>query len=606
MTLKRVLLRVAAVAGVGVLVAAGTVVALVALYPQPLIEGYAARSLDRHLTFGNLRIGWGSPLTIEARDVRLSNPPWANDPDMFHADYVSAEVDIDALWQGVVRFRRLRMEKPVVLLERGPDDQRNWRFPSHGGAAGGGFAIVPKTRAQFPTLLNFALRDGAVILRSPGRSDIHIDLYTLAIRAADDDKPAQLTVDGAYNGAPVRLNADTDSFVQMRGSAPFQAKVSIAAAPGSVNFNGTLQEPVDFDGVQGTLDIDAQNVGDLLKIFGAGVPAAFSLKLAGPFEKTGDHWQITHGDGHLPAGNFNGDVMLDEGARGQADALKLNLAFDRLDATTLAAGMRTSGGPMSLQPDPAPGATFDATLAAQTLVYHQFRLVDFRLHGRTQPSDVAVDALSFKFAGGNVEGDVSMKGDEKGGTLAVNAVAAALDASQVFELLGGDKNEIGGGIDGRLAMTMSGATTADGLKHSQGQAVVAMVQGKLSRDLIERASTDIRTLFRAGTGDAPLSCLVGVAEMKDGVATIGPLRLRAATTTFVAGGRADLTDDRVDLTVNSTGGGLFAAKLPLHVTGTFSKLGVHPQLGATVPRADAERNLPPGMRDLIEHNPCLR
>ena len=606
--MKRVLLRVAAVIGVGVLVAAGTVVVLVASYPQPLIEWYAARSLDRRLSFASLKIGWGNPVTVEARDIRLSNAPWAPEPDMFSADYLAGDLDTDALWRGVMRWRRLRVEKPVVLLERGPDNQRNWRFPGSGGPATG-FAVVPKNRTQFPILLNFVMHNGAVILRSPGHQDIRIDFYNLGIRAPADDKPAQLTVDSAYNGAALRLNADTDSFVQLRdGTTPFGASLSIAAAPGTINFKGTLQEPVDFKGARGTLEVDAQNLGDLLKIFGAGVPAAFPLRLAGPFEKTGDHWQITHGDGHLAAGNFNGDVALDEGARGQPDAVAVNLAFDRLDVATLLAGTRTSSDkPISLQPEPMPGALFDATLAAQTLVYDRLRFTDVKVHGRTKPSDVAVDALSFKFAGGTVEADASARGVGTGGAVALNATAAALDAGQIVEILGGDKKEIAGQLDGRVTLDMRGETAADGLKHSRAQAVLAMVQGTVSRDLIERASTNLLTLFRAGEGDAPLSCLLGVAEMKDGVVAIGPFRLRTPTTTFLAGGRADLVTDHVDLNIRSSGGGVFALKLPLQVTGSFQKLKAKPLLGTAPPiRETADHDLPPGMRALIEHNPCLR
>jgi uncharacterized protein involved in outer membrane biogenesis len=604
---RRALVRISTVAAVGVLVAAATVATLVVLYPQPLIEWYAAKSLDRRLSFASLKIGWGNPVTIEARDIRLSNASWAPEPDMFRADYLAGELDSDALWQGVLRWRRLRVEKPVVLLERGPDNARNWRFPGSGGPATG-FAVVPKTRTQFPILLNFAMRNGAVILRAPGRQDLRIDFYNLGIRAPADDKPAQLTVDGAYNGTALRLTADTDSFVQLRdGTTPFGASVSVATAPGTINFKGSLQEPVDFDGARGTLEVDAQNLGDLLKIFGAGVRAPFPLRFAGPFEKTGDHWQIARGDGHLPAGNFNGDVALDEGGRGQPDAVTMNLAFDRLDATTLLAGTQGSGKPMSLQPDPAPGALFDATIAAQSLVYNQLRLSDVRAHGRTRPGEIALDSMSFKFAGGTVETDGWVRGTDTGGEVALTATAAALDAGHIVEFLGGDKGELSGLLDARLALEMHGDTVADGLKHSRGQAVLAMVQGKVSRDLVERASTNLLTLFRAGEGDAPLSCLVGVAQMTDGVVALGPLRLRTPTTTFLAGGRADLVTDRVELNIRSSGGGVLALKLPLQITGSFQKLDAKPLLGAAPPiRETPDRDLPPGMRGLIEHNACLR
>ena len=35
----------------------------------------------RRLSFGALRIAWGNPVTVEARDVRLANASWGSAPD---------------------------------------------------------------------------------------------------------------------------------------------------------------------------------------------------------------------------------------------------------------------------------------------------------------------------------------------------------------------------------------------------------------------------------------------------------------------------------------------------------------------------------------------
>lgn len=610
MSLRRVLLRVAAVLGGAVLVAAGAVAVLVVWYPQPVAEWYAAHALGRQLSFGSLRINWGNPLIVEARDIRLANAPWAGTPYMFQADYMTAAVDTDALFHGVLRYRALRMEKPVLFLERNDKGDRNWRLAGTGGGADGGFAIVPKTRTQFPILLDFAMRNGAVVLRRPNSRDIRIDFYTLRILTRGDDQPVQLAVDGAYNGAALRLNADTHSFLELRnGTVPFGANISIAAAPGTVDFNGTLAEPLDFEGVRGPLKVDAQNLRDLLKIFDAGAPLAFPLRIAGPFEKTGEHWQITRGDGHMPAGVFNGDVALDEGDHGAPDAITLDLAFDRLDATTLLAGQTSSNDPIALQPDTQPGAVFDAKLAAQTLVYEKFRLTAFKAHGRTQPGNVSVDDLSFKFAGGTVEGGGSARAVPDGGDVAANAVAVALDASQVLEILGEDQRELKGLVDGRVTLSMEGPTLSEALKHSHGAAVVAMTQGRVSRDLVERASLDLRSLFRSGQEDARLTCLLGVAEMKDGMATIGTVRLRTPEATLIAGGRVDLVAGHVDLTIRSERGSIFALKVPLHLSGTLQKVAIRPALGSAPPVVNGEaviQRLSPGLRELAAGNPCLR
>lgn len=608
MGLKRALLRLAAVLGVGVLVIAGTLAVLIVVYPQPIIEWDAARTLGRRLSFGSLHVIWGNPLTIEAQDVRLDNPPWADAPYMFHADYLSAQIDMAALWHGVLRYKRLRIEKPVLLLERKPGVPPNWRFPGASGPVRGGLALVPKDRTQFPSLPDLVLRNGMLILRRLGGYDIRINFYTLAVHAAGDDQPAHLAVDGAYNGAQVQLKADTDSFAQMRdGTQPFGASFTISTAPGTLDFKGTLTKPLDFDGVHGTMDIDAQNLGDLLKMFGATEPVPFALHFAGPFDKTGGHWQITQGDGHMPAGTFKGNVALDEGDHGKPDAITADLAFDRLDATMLLASRGTGSGPVALQPDADPGAVFDAKLAAHELVYNKLRLADVKLHGRTQPGAVSFDAASAKFAGGVVDGSGAVRASPAGGDITVDAAATALDASQVANILGGQNSDLTGQLDGRLTLALSGPTLAAALKHSQGQAVVSMTQGRVSRDLLERASVDLRTLFRSGEGSAPLTCLLGVAALRDGVAVIGPLRLRTPSTTLVAGGRVDLVTDRVDLVVRSAGGGFFALKVPLRISGSLSKIAAKPALGAALPPLRPENtDLGPGLRELADGNSCLR
>lgn len=608
MGLKRALLRLAAVAGVGVLVAAGTLVVLIVVYPQPIIEWDAARTLGRRLSFGSLHVGWGNPLTIEAQDIRLDNPPWADEPYMFHADYLSAQIDMAALWHGVLRYKRLRIEKPVLLLERKAGVPPNWRFPGAGGPGRGGLALVPKDRTQFPSLSDFVLRNGMLILRRLGAYDIRINFYTLRIGAPADDQPAHLSVDGAYDGAPVHLSADTGSFVQMRDAKqPFGASFSIQTAPGTLDFKGTLTKPLDFDGVHGTMQIDAQNLGDLLKLFGATEPVPFALHLAGAFDKTGEHWQITQADGHMPAGGFKGTLALDEGDHGKPDAITADLAFDRLDATTLLAGRGTGGGPIALEPDTNPGAVFDAKLKAHELVYNKLRLTDVDLHGRTQPGAVSVDNLTFNVAGGGIEGSGAAHATPAGGDITLDASATALDAGQLAGLLGGHSGDLTGQVDGRLNLALSGPTLADALKHSQGQAVLSMTQGRVSRDLLERASVDLRTLFRAGEGSAPLTCLLGVAALRDGVAAVGPLRLRTPSTTLVAGGRVDLVGDRIDLVVRSAGGSFFALKVPLRISGSLSKITARPALGADLPPLRPENvDLGPGLRQLADGNSCLR
>ncbi len=530
--MRRWLIRIAALVAATIVVAIAAVIALVVIEPRPAVEFFASQSLDRRVTASNIKIGWGKPLTVEISNLRVANPSWASEPDMIRIEYFSADIDTDSLWHGVMRYNRLRIEKARVLLERGAGEARNWRFPG-GGSAEGGLAVVPKNRTQFPTLIDLALRNGQIVMRAPQRRDIRIDFHTLTARTRADDQPVRLAVDGAYNAAPVRMTIDTDPVTRLRDrSVPFGAKVSIGTVPGSIDFTGTLVEPLDFEGVHGDLRIDAQNTGDLLKIFSADLPAAFSLRIAGAFDKQGEHWQIATAKGNVAGSDFTGAVALTEGGRGEPDDVVTTLAFNHLFLQPLLGkGSDDPNKPrgleaISLKPEDKPGITGDARITAAQFIYGSGELADFALEARSRPGELTIGKLAFDFAGGRIEGSGGTRSAGTAGRAAADVAFAGLDADQLVQLLKGPPGQLAGRVNGRAVLEMTGTTAKDGLQQSSGEAVLAMAQGQVARDLVEKASTDLRTLFRKGEGVAQLSCLVGYVELENGRATIAPLRLR--------------------------------------------------------------------------------
>ena len=155
--------------------------------------------------------------------------------------------------------------------------------------------------------------------------------------------------------------------------------------------------------------------------------------------------------------------------------------------------------------------------------------------------------------------------------------------------------------------------TLKALAASRGEAVLAMSGGRVARELLEQASTDLRAIFRKGEGSVAITCLLGVGTLRDGVATIAPLRLRTPDATLIGGGQIDLVKQRVDLTVKSEDeASIFALGVPLHVTGGFAKVAVEPALGSSASWLDAPqrneptRRLAPALQPLAARNPCLR
>ncbi len=613
----RLLAIVLGLLGIIVVLGGIAVAALLTIDFRPIIERDASRALQRRLAIGGLEIGWGNPLRLELRDVRLANMPGGSEPDMLTIGHLAADIDVWPLLHGVLRYDRLRLERARILLERDASGAPNWRIGASGAPAASGFALVPKNRTQFPTLLDLVAQSSTLVYRVPQHPDLTLTFNELRVRSAGDDQKVTLALTGDYNGVAARVDVSGGSFATMRDAAiPYPAEVTLEAGPATSSFKGTVTEPLDFDGVKGMLELDTPSLGEALKIVGAAFPVDVPFHLAGAFDKTGEHWHLGGAKGALASSSLAGTLDLTEGPRGGADALALDLTFPLLDLKPLIAGSGggTGSGGTSLRLDEHPGITIDARISTKLLANGTLRLADVTFEGATKPGAATVRALSFALAGGEVTAKGSAQSVPGGGSrIAADLTLSGAEAEPLLHLLGAEPGQVTGRVDGGVALEMTGATLGEALPTSGGQAVLAMSRGKIARSLVEKASTDLHALFRTGQGFAQISCLIGIAAIEKGVALVSPLRLRTPETTFAGGGTIGLATQRLDLTVKTEGTGLsvFALKLPLHIGGTLSQPAIGPQLGAAIglaaaTRATTAQHLVPALQPTAAGNPCLR
>src|SRR4051794_40270236 len=105
------LLVVALLAGAGVLW-------MMSLDYRSLAERKGSEALGRSVTGGALKIGGGDPLPVELRALRIANAPGGPRPEMVSVEHIYAMVDVRALLKGTIRYRRLDVTRPDILLER--------------------------------------------------------------------------------------------------------------------------------------------------------------------------------------------------------------------------------------------------------------------------------------------------------------------------------------------------------------------------------------------------------------------------------------------------------------------------------------------------------
>ena len=622
-TRKRLAVALLGLLGVAVAIVVSAVVLVAVIDLRPMLERYATRTLERRLTIGTLHIAWGNPLRVEVGDVRVANATWGSRPDMIRIETLTATVDVIPLLRGVLRFETLEVRKPEIVLERDANGIGNWRFGDAAARPPASSAPAPSRRAGFPTLIDFRLHDGFVSYRTTNGNVLRGDLRDVSIRAAGDDQPVSVTLEGAYNGTPTRVTAETQSFQALRDeSLPFGLAFSTATPTATVEFKGTMMNPLDFDGVRGPLRIDARVLGDFLNIFGADVGADVPLRLAGALTRNGDHWQLTEATGTLASDAFEGGLTLAEGGRGEPDDIAIAATFAVLHLDPLLAGAakgkpgkgpsNADYGALSLDLEQKRGTNFDATLRAAQLEYRAMRFADVGAEARLASGEIAIRRLTFAVAGGTVDASGSARSAKPGSRVVVNASVSKADAAEIARMLGVEAGQIAGRITTRATLTMSGATVGQALRTGRGHAVLAMKDGDIARAQLERVSTDLRSLWRRNERSARISCLLGVIELRDGRGTIAQLALQTPAGILIGGGQVDFAAQRLDMTIKSVASSTsaFALDIPLRVSGDFARLSVAPATSAGPAEAPTRRGppneMPPDLRQLAEANPCPR
>jgi uncharacterized protein involved in outer membrane biogenesis len=593
-------------------IAGGAAVLLTTLDPRPLVEWYLADALGTHVTMDALAIRWGSPVAVEVKGLRIANAPWAKQRDLLRVDNAAAEIAPGPLLHGVLEFRTLKIDGASLLLERGPGRRGNWKFNRSESAAPSSPAAVPNKRVWFPTLIDFTLRNGTFTYRATSGTVLTLRIDTLTINSPSNDRPVSLVLDGAYNDTAGTISATTDSFTIMRNaSMPLHALFKIETATTTTDFDGSMTDPLNFDGVTGHLQIVAHSLGDVLTIFGAPAVVTPPFQAAGALGRTGNAWRWEGLSGKLGGDEFSGRLALDEGEVGNPDAVTTALAFPHLDAKALSSGWGVAGlHGTKLQVDPHPGTTVDATITAGQLKYGTTVLTNFSGRVRSMPGEVTVNDLSFRFVGGTVLASAQAQTAGDGTRLRVAAALSEADTGEVARMLGAANGQISGRMDARAEVEMTGATVDVALKDSRGQAIVSVIQGRVARDLVEKLSSDLRGLFRSGEGSAPLTCVLAVVDMHNGLGVVAPLRLRSPEIALIGGGNINFITSGLDLRLESQprSTGFFALDIPLEITGTFDRPSARPAVGPSVDARALDR-MPALSADLLQvsdRNPCAR
>jgi uncharacterized protein involved in outer membrane biogenesis len=609
---------------------------------RPFIEQRLSRMLDRQMTIGTLDVTWSNPLRVEMSDLHLANAAWGSTPDMGSVKSVSAVIDVKPLFSGKLRFLKLVISGPVLVLERDTKGNGNWRFKdagsgteksgtektgtektetqpakSDGGPSfdDGAKNVVPSGRDQFPVLLDFTLQDGKVSYRTFSGHVLKIDLDQVQIKTTGDDQPVELDATGAYNGTKLAMAAHLQSFDDLHDNTkPFGTAVTITHQSAKVTFDGTMMDPINADGARGKLTVDADKLSDLLAVFGDKLSADPPAALQGHLTRAGDIWHLGEASGKLAGNPLTGQVTLHEGSRGESDDIDLAVAFKQLNLGPLLSdkSKKPTGGDdwtkQSLQTPDKTAPRLTAKLSADQVKYQDLTFGAVDLSARIAPGEISLAPSTITYAGVPVHVTGALKPADEGGRLDAQVTAKDADAATIMKSLGSTTNDLSGKISAGITLSLTGKTVGQGLKAGTGGAVLSMTNGRVSRDVLEKASTDLRNVFRKGEGTAQVTCLLGVMRLKSGIGVVDPLRLRTSQAVINGKGKVDFLHQTLDLTLRSDrkSTDFLALDIPIHLSGAWQNPSVDLKKTPPQPSPPAAKldDLSAVLRDIAAGNAC--
>ena len=471
----------------------------------------------------------------------------------------------------------------------------------------------------FPYLGRLKIEESRLSYVNPAKdTDLSLTLQTYP--ASERDWPARITGDGRYRGEPFDLSFRGDPLLDLREpDDPYSLELVMEAADTQAEISGEVRRPFDLKGFDITLDMEGPNPARLYPLIGVSLPDLPPYDLKGRLSLNNGVWKFQNFEGRVGDSDLSGDIRIDttgEKPDLTADLSSVNLDFDDLSGLVGAApetGPGETASPAQKR-EAAREARDQEVLPEEPYGMERLKAMNAAVAYRAkkvQAPDLPIDELDidFNLQGGGLlfeplkfdigEGSVDMKLslEPKNGTMQglVEAEIRRVDlkrALRQFEIA----DESAGIIGGRAKYWFQGMSMADLLASADGGAYLLMTGGKLDSLLIELAGLDAGEAiisYFAGTEAVQIDCSYADLHAKDGVMTLEKFIVDTVDTLFSISGSIHFGEETLDLLIHPHPKdiSIFAARSPLHITGSFENPEAFPDRSALAVRGAAALGL---------------
>ncbi len=550
-----------------------------------------------------IKFGWPSP-RIRAGMVTFANPAWAREKQMVAADAVEITIDLPQLFRQNIVLQEVRLQRPVVFLERGKDGRKNWLLDLDQQDEGARIRVDRLTLDQ-----------GTLGYDDAGdKTSIRSALSTTIDQGTAKDSGVVFSARGHYRGLPLKANGSGGPVLAMRDeSMPYALKIDAIVGHTGVRADGTITSLLKFSAIDMQLDLRGESLDQLYPLLGIVFPATRNYATRGRLLRSGDTWRYEKFSGRIGDSDIAGTLAVDTG--GKRPAMKADLVSNVLDFEDLGPIIGSKPDSVAkaagLMADPKPGSTASGTAlqvpqeapitvrsrvlpelpfktdrwnsvdAEVTLKARAIRrakelpLENLETHLSLRDSVLKLDPLNFGVAGGQLNAVITLDGRKDPVQAQARVQARKIRLARLFPTVELSKDSIGQ-INGEFNLAGKGNSVGRMLAGSSGKVGLVVADGEISRLMMEKIGLHLWEILELKvTGDKLIKLHCGVANfgVKAGVMHADALILDTEVTTITGTGTIDLTQEKLDLTLNqkTKNTSPLAFRSPIYVRGSFAR-----------------------------------
>ena len=577
-----------------VVVAALSLVLLLAIFGwkwlRAPIERMVLAKTGRALVIsGDLTVTYAWPLPrLHAGAVSFANPAWATERQMVTAQAVEISVDLPQLLARKIVFPEVRLQRPVLFLEKGSAGKKNWLLDLQQQDEGARIRID-----------RLSLDEGSLGYDdAAGKTRVRATLSTQNL--ADGAAPVTGLVfqaEGQYKGLALKAHGGGGPMLALRDqSKPYPLMIDASIGPTTVQAIGTVTDLASIAAIDMQLKLRGASLEQLYPLLGIAVPETAPYALDGRLLHSAGQWRYEKFSGVIGKTDVAGNLQLLLG--GKRPALSATLVSKRLVLSDLgqvigARAGRVQAARQAAQPLPVhvlPDLPFkferwdsvDAEVDLHATSIERAKelpLENLVAHLSLRDSVVKLAPLDFGLAGGQLQAVITLDGRQSVIQAHAKVGVKKILLSKLFPTVAQSETSLGQ-VNGEFDLSGRGNSVGRMLGAADGSVWLVVQGGSVSKLLMEKAGLHLWEILQIKlTSDRPvkLRCAVADFSIVKGRMQTQALVFDTEVTTLLGTGNIDLAQEQLDLTLNqkTKNTSPLALRSPIYVRGSFAK----PQVG---------------------------